>query len=83
MNVGISMLAVDLTQASVSSSTYTFEHNIEKAITAATHITVSGLVQSSKTYNAMPAWYNVTDKKLFIGTGTHYFTVDGKTLTYT
>lgn len=83
MNVGISMLAVDLTQATVSSSTYTFEHNIERAINAATHITVCGLVQSSKTYNAMPAWYNATDKKLYVGTGTHYFAVDGKTLTYT
>lgn len=83
MKVGISMLAIDLSQATVSSSTYTFEHNIEKAINAATHITVCGLVQSSKTYNAMPAWYNVTDKKLYVGTGTHYFAVDGKTLTYT
>ena len=83
MNTGISMLAIDLSQATVSSSTYTFEHNIEKAISAATHITVSGLVQSSKTYNAMPAWYNVTDKNLYVGTGTHHFAVDGKTLTYT
>lgn len=83
MNVGISMLAIDLSQASVSSSTYTFDNNVEKAVNAATHITVCGLVQSSKTYNAMPAWYNVTDKKLYIGTGTHYFAVDGMTLTYT
>lgn len=83
MNVGIAMLAVDLTQASVSSSTYTFENNIEKAINAATHITVCGLVESSKTYNSMPAWYNTTDKRLLIGTGAHYFAVDGNTLTYT
>ena len=83
MNTGISMLGIDLSQATVSSSTYTFEHNIEKAINVATHITVSGLVQSSKTYNAMPAWYNVTDKKLYIGTGQHYFVVNGITLTYT
>lgn len=83
MNTGISMLTVDLTQATVSSSTYTFGYNIEKAINAATHITVCGLVQSSKTYNAMPAWYNVTDKKLYVGTGTHYFAVDGVALTYT
>lgn len=83
MSTRISMLNVNLSEASVSSSTYTFEHNIEKAINAATHITVSGLVQSSKTYNAMPAWYNVTDKKLHVGTGTHYFSVDGNTLEYT
>lgn len=83
MNTGISMLAIDLAQASVSSSTYTFEHNIEKAISVATHITVCGLLQSSKTYNAMPAWYCVTDKKLYVGTGTHYFAVDGNKLMYT
>lgn len=83
MNTGISMFAIDLTRASVSSNTYTFDYNIEKAINAATHITLSGLVQSSKTYNAMPAWYNVTDKKLFIGTGAHYFTANGNVLTYT
>lgn len=83
MNTGITLLVIDLTKASVSSSMYTFNYNIEKAISAATHITVSGLVQSSKTYNAMPAWYNVTDKKLHVGTGTHYFAVDGNTLAYT
>ena len=75
-------LCIDLKKASVSSAVYTFKQNMEKSIAVATAITVSGLVSSSKTYNAMPAWYVVEDKKLYVGTGTHYFTVNGNTLTY-
>ena len=82
MNTGISMLSIELNRASVSSDTYTFDYNIEKAINVATHITLSGLVQSSKTLNAIPAWYNATEKKLVFGTSTHYFAVDGNVLTY-
>lgn len=75
-------LDIDLKEATNSSSVYTFSYNIESSIKNATAITVSGLVSSSKTYNAMPAWYVVEDKKLYVGTGTHYFAVDGNKLTY-
>lgn len=76
-------LHIDLNEASVSSGVYTFNHNIEMSIKKATGITLSGLYSSSKTYNAMPAWYLVEDKKLYVGTGAHYFTVSDNRLTYT
>lgn len=76
-------LHIDLKDAVKNSSAYVFGFNIEKSINAATAITVSNLVTSSKTYRAMPAWYVVEDKKLYVGTGTHYFAVNGTTLTYT
>ena len=76
-------LHIDLKEGSVSSGVYTFQHNIETSIEKATGITLSGLYSSSKTYNAMPAWYVVEDKRLYVGTGTHYFAVNGNKLTYT
>lgn len=76
-------LHIDLNEASVSSNVYTFLHNIEMSIKKATGITLSGLYSSSKTYNAMPAWYVVEDKRLYVGTGAHYFAVNGNKLTYT
>lgn len=76
-------LHINLKDSVKNSSAYVFGFNIERSIETATAITVSGLEQNSKTYRSMPAWYVKEDKKLYVGTGSHYFVVDGTTLTYT
>ena len=76
-------LSIDFSSATVSGSVYTFPFNVEKSIKAATSITLQNYTASNTVYKAIATYYNVTDNRLMnpLYSG-HYFTPDGKTLTY-
>lgn len=73
-------LHISLSDAELDDGVYTFKQDIEKAISQATSITMSGITLADNTFNAVPAWYTPESKFLFYGNGANYFAVSGNTL---
>lgn len=77
-------LSIDLFNADELNGVFTFRENVEKAIATATSIVVQNVHVSSAYITAVPAWYDLTNKKLFTSvSGEHYYAVNGYVLTYT
>lgn len=77
-------LSIDLFSSIELNGVFTFRENVEKAIATATSITVQNVHVSTSYLTSVPAWYNISTKKLYTAiSGEHYYAVNGKTLTYT
>ena len=77
-------LSIDFSESTISSMTNIFPENIEAALNMATTITLQNVQASSANHNAVPAYYDTTNKKLYsLLTGDDYWAVDGNALTYT
>ncbi len=77
-------LSIDFSESTVSEMTNTFPENIEAALNIATSITLQNVQASLANHNAVPAFYDTTNKRLYsLLTGNDYWAVDGNKLTYT
>lgn len=77
-------LSIDFSESTVSEMTNTFPENIEAALNVATSITLQNVQASLVNHNAVPAFYDTTNKRLYsLLTGDDYWAVDGNKLTYT
>lgn len=77
-------LSIDLFSATELNGVFTFRENVEKAIATATSIVVQNVHMPGAYITAVPAWYDITTKKLYTAvSGEHYYAVNGYTLTYT
>lgn len=77
-------LTIDFSESTVSSMTNTFPENIEAALNIATSVTLQNVQTSLVNHNAVPAFYDTTNKKLYsLLTGDDYWAVNGNVLTYT
>lgn len=77
-------LSIDFSESTVSEMTNTFPENIEAALNVATSITLQNVQASLANHNAVPAFYDTTNKRLYsLLTGDDYWAVDGNKLTYT
>lgn len=75
--------SLDMAMSTVSELSNVFPYNVEKGISAATAITIQNINLAETYYHAVPAWYDATNKRLYSSvTSTHYWAVDGNTLTY-
>lgn len=77
-------LSIDFSESTVSEMTNTFPENIEAALNVATSVTLQNVQASLANHNAVPAFYDTTNKRLYsLLTGDDYWAVDGNKLTYT
>lgn len=77
-------LTIDFSESTVSEMTNTFPENIEAALNVATSITLQNVQVSLANHNAVPAFYDSTNKRLYsLLTGDDYWAVNGNALTYT
>lgn len=77
-------LTIDFSESTVSEMTNTFSENIEAALNVATSITLQNVQVSLANHNAVPAFYDTTNKRLYsLLTGDDYWAVNGNALTYT
>lgn len=77
-------LTIDFSESTISSMTNIFPENIEAALNMATSVTLHNVQASLANHNAVPAFYDITNKKLYsLLTGDDYWAVDGNKLTYT
>ena len=77
-------LSIDFSESTVSEMTNVFQENIEAALNVATSIALQNVQASLANHNAVPAFYDTTNKRLYsLLTGDDYWAVDGNKLTYT
>ena len=77
-------LTIDMAKSTVVELSNQFDYNVEKALLDATSITIQNINLAEVYYQAVPAWYNRTQKRLYSAvTSTNYWAVDGNKLTYT
>ena len=77
-------LTIDMAKSTVVELSNQFDYNVEKALLEATSITIQNINLAEVYYQAVPAWYNRTQKRLYSAvTSTNYWAVDGNKLTYT
>lgn len=77
-------LTIDFSESTVSEMTNTFPENIEAALNVATSITLQNVQASLANHNAVPAFYDTTNKRLYsLLTGDDYWAVNNNALTYT
>ena len=77
-------LTIDMAKSTVVELSNQFDYNVEKALLDATSITIQNINLAEVYYQAAPAWYNRTQKRLYSAvTSTNYWAVDGNKLTYT
>lgn len=82
--VGITHYSLDMALSAVSELSNVFPYNVEKSIESATSITVQNINLAETYYNAVPAWYDRTNKRLYATViSGHYWTVSDNVLTYT
>lgn len=82
--MGQNNLSIDLFNSIELNGVFTFRENVEKAIATATSITVQNVHVSTSYITAVPAWYDISTKKLYTAvSGEHYYAVNGMVLTYT
>lgn len=76
--------SLDMTMSTVSEMSNVFPFNVEKGLQDATSITIQNINLAEVYYQAVPAYYDATNKYLYSAvTGANYWVVDGDTLTYT
>lgn len=76
--------SLDMAQSTVSELSNVFPYNVEKGLLGATAITIQNVNLAEVYYQAVPAWYDRTNKRLYSSvTSSHYWAVNGDTLTYT
>lgn len=77
-------LTIDFSESTVSEMTNTFPENIEAALNVATSVTLQNVQASLANHNAVPAFYDSTNKRLYsLLTGNDYWAVNSNELTYT
>lgn len=77
-------LTIDFSESTVSEMTNTFSENIEAALNVATSVTLQNVQASLANHNAVPAFYDSTNKRLYsLLTGNDYWAVNNNALTYT
>lgn len=77
-------LTIDFSESTVSEMTNTFPENIEDALNVATSVTLQNVQASLANHNAVPAFYDTTNKRLYsLLTGNDYWAVNNNKLTYT
>ena len=82
-NTGITMYSLDMSLSTVSELSNVFPFNVEKPLMQATHVTIQNINLSEVYYDAVPAWYDKTNKRLYAANiSGHYWVVDGNKLTY-
>lgn len=82
--VGLNNFSLDMSASTVSELSNVFPFDVEKAIADATAITIQNINLAEVYYDAVPAWYDKTNKRLYATViSGHYWAVDGKSLTYT
>lgn len=83
-NVGVTNFSLDMADSTISELSNIFPYNVEKALVQATSITMQNINLAEVYYQAVPAWYNKTQKRLYAANiSGHYWAVDGNKLTYT
>lgn len=76
--------SLDMAMSTVSEMSNVFPFNVEKGLQDATSITIQNINLSEVYYQAVPAYYDATNKYLYSAvTGANYWEVEGDTLTYT
>lgn len=76
--------SLDMSKSTVSELSNVFPFNVEKALLQATSVTVQNINLAEVYYQAVPGWYDRTNKRLYSSvTSSHYWAVNGGTLTYT
>lgn len=81
---GITMYSLDMSASTVSELSNIFPFNVEKALNQATAITIQNINLAEVYYQAVPGWYDKTNKRLYAANiSGHYWAVSGATLTYT
>lgn len=76
--------SLDMAMSTASELVNVFPFNVEKGISAATAITIENINFAGTRYRAVPAWYDVTNKRLYSSvTSSHYWAVSGNTVAYT
>lgn len=77
--------SLDMAQSTVSEMSNVFPFNVEKGIQDATSITMQNINLAETYYQAVPAYFDSTNKRLYSSvTGADgYWTVSDNTLTYT
>lgn len=84
MAVGLNFYSLDMSLSTVSELSNVFPYNVEKALNAATSITVQNINLAETYYDAVPAWYDRTNKRLYATViSGHYWAVSDNVLTYT
>lgn len=82
-NTGIIMYSLDMSLSTVSELSNVFPFNVEKALAQATHVAIQNINLAEVYYDAVPAWYDKTNKRLYAANiSGHYWAVDGNKLTY-
>lgn len=77
-------MTIDMRQSTLSGSTNVFPYNVEKGLAQATSISIQNINLSGAYYNAIPCWYNRTNKRLYLANmPDHYWAVNGNSLNYT
>lgn len=75
--------SLDMAQSTVSELSNVFPFNVEKGLLGATAITIQNINLAEVYYQSVPGWYDRTNKRLYSSvTPSHYWTVNGGTLTY-
>ncbi len=75
---------VDMSMSTVSELSNVFDYDIEKSLEGATAITIQNINLAEVYYQAVPGWYDRTNKRLYAANiSEHYWAVDGDKLTYT
>lgn len=75
---------LDMSRSTVSELSNVFPFNVEKALAQATSVFIQNINLAEVYYQAVPGWYDRTNKRLYSAvTSTHYWAVNGSTLTYT
>ncbi len=76
--------SLDMAQSTVSELSNVFPYNVEEGLLDATAITIQNINLAEVYYQAVPAWYDRTNKRLYSSvTSSNYWAVNGDTLTYT
>lgn len=77
-------VVVDMSMSTVSELSNVFDYDIEKSLEGATAITIQNINLAEVYYQAVPGWYDCTNKRLYAANiSEHYWAVDGDKLTYT
>ena len=83
-NTGIAMFSLDMSLSTISELSNIFPFNVEKCLNQATNIVIQNINLAEVYYQAVPGWYDKTNKRLYAANiSGHYWAVNGAVLTYT
>lgn len=75
---------LDMSLSTISELSNNFPFDVEAGLSQATSISIQNINLAEVYYQAVPGWYDRTNKRLYAANiSGHYWAVDGKKLTYT